>query len=87
MTPFRLAYFEGGRMLTPIGVPNRDPPSLRYEDFDTRKAAMARARELISNPRVTALSLHGSGDVQILNPEQLAKELGVRLPRARKGEA
>lgn len=79
---FCLAYYEGGPTSSPYHAPPAEPPSLSSEDFRTREEAMARARDLIGSPRISGLSLHDMSRAFLLDPHELAAELGVRLPRA-----
>jgi hypothetical protein len=81
---FCLAWYEGGRFESPDPAPRAAPPAegtvLRSEDFSTREEAMVRARGLIGKPGISGLGLHAMSGAFLLDPHELAAELGVRLP-------
>jgi 16S rRNA G527 N7-methylase RsmG len=79
---YTLAYVEhAARQLGLQTVPRH---RFRIENFATKGAALARARAIIAQPRITAVELHTSAGEVVLDAGELASVVGAtaRLPIA-----
>jgi hypothetical protein len=73
---FVLVYWEGGQMGAPSAGPQVAADTLTGDRFRTTEEALARARELFDNSRISGMELYGPGGL-LLDTRGFAVELGL----------